>query len=211
MTDNHVSDDHISDTSVEDKKRRRFLTGITAGFGALGGAIAVVPFVMSMSPSERAKNAGAPVKYDYSRIQAGQMVKVEWRGKPVVLLKRTADMMSGLEKIEGNLADPDSLASVQPVYAQNNARADATSPELLVMLGVCTHLGCSPVEKLAIGPDPQMGEDSQGGFFCPCHGSKFDLSGRVYKNVPATSNMDIPPYKYDADVITIGEDDGRQA
>ncbi|MFT7527306.1 MAG: ubiquinol-cytochrome c reductase iron-sulfur subunit [Arenicella sp.] len=211
MTDNHVSDDHISDTSVEDNKRRRFLTGVTAGFGAIGGAFAVVPFVMSMSPSERAKNAGAPVKYDFSRIQEGQMVKVEWRGKPVVLLKRTPDMMGGLDKIEANLADPDSIKSIQPAYAQNNARADSASPAMLVMLGVCTHLGCSPVEKLAIGPDPQMGDDSQGGFFCPCHGSKFDLSGRVYKNVPATSNMDIPPYEYDGDVITIGEDAGRIA
>ncbi|MFT5609348.1 MAG: ubiquinol-cytochrome c reductase iron-sulfur subunit [Parvicella sp.] len=206
-----MTDDRISDTSVEDKKRRRFLTGVTAGFGAIGGAFAVVPFVMSMSPSERAKNAGAPVKYDFSRIQEGQMVKVEWRGKPVVLLKRTPDMMGGLEKIEANLADPDSIESVQPAYAQNNARADTSSPTMLVMLGVCTHLGCSPVEKLAIGPDPQMGDDSQGGFFCPCHGSKFDLSGRVYKNVPATSNMDIPPYEYNGDVITIGEDAGRNA
>lgn len=211
MTDNHVSDDHISDTSVEDKKRRRFLTGLTAGFGAVGGALAVTPFVMSMSPSERAKNAGAPVSANTDRIQDGQMIKVEWRGKPVVLLKRTPEMMEGLEKIEGNLADPTSLVSIQPAYAQNDARADAARPELLVMLGVCTHLGCSPVEKLAIGPDPQMGEDSQGGFFCPCHGSKFDLSGRVYKNVPATTNMDIPPYKYVEDMIIIGEDDGRTA
>ena len=211
MTDNHVSDDHISDTSVEDKKRRRFLTGVTAGFGAIGGAFAVVPFVMSMSPSERAKNAGAPVKYDFSRIQSGQMVKVEWRGKPVVLLKRTPEMMAGLDEITDKLADPTSLVSVQPAYAENIARARASSPEMLVMLGVCTHLGCSPVEKLAIGPDPQMGDDSQGGFFCPCHGSKFDLSGRVYKNVPATTNMDIPPYTYQGEVITIGEDDGSTA
>ena len=123
------------------------------------------------------------------------MVKVEWRGKPVVLLKRTEEM-KGLEVISPQLADADSLSSVQPAYAQNEQRADDSKPELLVMLGVCTHLGCSPVEKLAIGPDEQMGEDSQGGFFCPCHGSKFDLSGRVYKNVPATTNMEIPPYTY---------------
>lgn len=210
MADNHdQSIDATSIDEVENKKRRRFLTGISAGFGAIGGVFAVTPFVMSMSPSERAKNAGAPVSYDFSRIQDGQMVKVEWRGKPVVLLKRTPEMMGGLDLIKDNLADPDSLASVQPAYAQNNQRADIDKADLLVMLGVCTHLGCSPVEKLAIGPDPQMGDDSQGGFFCPCHGSKFDLSGRVYKNVPATSNMDIPPYKYDGDVITIGEDDGR--
>lgn len=209
MADNH--DQSVSTDDIENKKRRRFLTGVTAGFGAIGGAFAVTPFVMSMSPSERAKNAGAPVQYDYSKIQDGQMVKVEWRGKPVVILKRTPEMMNGLDVIKDQLADPTSLASVQPAYAQNNQRADAARPEVLVMLGVCTHLGCSPVEKLAIGPDPQMGDDSQGGFFCPCHGSKFDLSGRVYKNVPATTNMDVPPYKYEGDVITIGEDDGRVA
>ncbi len=211
MTDHHENDQVSNESSLEDAKRRRFLTGITAGFGAVGGAVAVTPFVLSMTPSERAKNAGAPVQYDFSRIENGQMVKVEWRGKPVVLLKRTPEMIAGLEKIEPSLADPTSLDSVQPVYAQNDARADAAKPEMLVMEGICTHLGCSPVEKLAIGPDPEMGEDSQGGFFCPCHGSKFDLSGRVYKNVPATSNMPVPPYKYDGDVITIGEDDGRTA
>lgn len=208
MADNHVNDT-VEDTSVENQKRRRFLTGITAGFGAIGAGFAVTPFVMSMSPSERAKNAGAPVEYDFSRIQEGQMVKVEWRGKPVVLLKRTPEMMTGLDVIKDKLADPDSLASVQPTYAQNNQRADADYAGMLVMLGVCTHLGCSPVEKLALGPDPEMGDDSQGGFFCPCHGSKFDLAGRVYKDVPATTNMDIPPYSYNGNVITIGEDEAR--
>ena len=209
MVDNQVVDENVDDISIENKKRRRFLTGITAGFGALGGAAAVTPFVLSMSPSERAKNAGAPVQYDYSKIQHGQMVKVEWRGKPVVLLKRTDEMMKGLDIIAPELADKESNSSVQPSYAKNPERADKSKPELLVMLGVCTHLGCSPVEKLAIGPDDQMGQDSQGGFFCPCHGSKFDLSGRVYKNVPATTNMEVPPYKYEGNVITIGEDDGR--
>jgi len=206
-----MTDHQASETSVEDKKRRRFLTGLTAGFAAIGGSMAVVPFVLSMSPSERAKNAGAPVSYDFSRIQKGQMVKVEWRGKPVVMLRRTPEMIAGLSKVESHLVDPTSLESTQPVYAQNEARADASKPEMLVMLGVCTHLGCSPVEKLALGPDPELGNDAQGGFFCPCHGSKFDLSGRVYKNVPATTNMDVPPYKYNGDVITIGEDDGRLA
>ncbi len=209
MTDNHVGDHEISDMSVEDKKRRRFLTGITSGFAAIGAGFAATPFVLSMSPSERAKNAGAPVQFDASRVQLGQMVKVEWRGMPVVVLNRTSEMMGGLAKIEGSLADPDSASSVQPNYAQNAARSGVDKENMLVMLGVCTHLGCSPVEKLAIGPDPEMGDDSQGGFFCPCHGSKFDLSGRVYKNVPATSNMEIPPYQYDGDVITIGEDDLR--
>lgn len=211
MADNHEVDASVDDVSIENKKRRRFLTGLTAGVGAIGGAVAVVPFVLTMSPSERAKNAGAPVQYDFSKLQLGQMVKVEYRGKPVVLLNRTPEMMKGLGIIEGDnkLADPGSDSSTQPSYAKNQGRADESHPDLLVIEGVCTHLGCSPVEKLAIGPDPQMGEDSQGGFFCPCHGSKFDLSGRVYKNVPATSNMSIPPYKYEGSVITIGEDDGR--
>jgi len=204
-------DIHNNVDEAENQSRRRFLTGITAGFGAVGAAAAATPFVLTMSPSERAKNAGAPAQYDYSKLQPGQMFKVEWRGKPVVILNRTPEMMTGLEKIEDNLADPDSLASVQPVYAQNQARADANNPEVLVMLGVCTHLGCSPVEKLAIGPDPQMGDDNQGGFFCPCHGSKFDLSGRVYKKVPAVLNMEIPPYAFEGNVITIGEDGGRTA
>ena len=194
MAEINVADAQQFD-EVENQKRRRFLTGITAGFGAVGAAVAVTPFVISMSPSERAKNAGAPVQYDFSKIQLGQMVKVEWRGKPVVILNRSSEMMAGLNKIAPSLADADSASSNQPVYAQNEQRADAARPELLVMEGVCTHLGCSPVEKLAIGPDPQMGDDSQGGFFCPCHGSKFDLAGRVYKNVPATTNMPIPPYR----------------
>jgi len=204
--------DKKNDQSVEDKARRRFLTGVTAGFGAVGVAVGVSPFIISMSPSERAKNAGAPVQYDFSKLEPGQMVKVEWRGKPVVLLNRTEEMMAGLDKIAPNLADPDSARSVQPSYAQNASRSDSDRPDLLVMESICTHLGCSPVEKLAIGPDDQMGEDSQGGFFCPCHGSKFDLAGRVYKNVPASTNMNVPPFTFlDDNVILIGEDDGRTA
>ena len=208
MADNIVSDVNAQGMSVEDQKRRRFLTGITAGFGAIGVGAAVVPFVMSMSPSERAKNAGAPVQFDFSKVQLGQMVKVEWRGKPVVVLKRTEEMMNGLSIIADQLADPDSLESSQPVYATNSTRSVAGHESLLIMEGVCTHLGCSPVEKLAIGPDPQMGDDSQGGFFCPCHGSKFDLAGRVYKDVPATTNMAVPPFSIEGDVINIGVDGG---
>ena len=208
MAEMNMADGHELD-EVENQKRRRFLTGVTVGFGARGAAAAVTPFVISMSPSERAKNAGAPIQYDFSKIQVGQMVKVEWRGKPVVILNRSSEMMAGLNKITASLADADSAASNQPSYAQNEQRADSNRPELLVMESVCTHLGCSPVEKLTIGPDPQMGEDSQGGFFCPCHGSKFDLAGRVYKNVPATTNMPIPPYSFEGSVITIGEDAGR--
>lgn len=204
MADTNVSDVNADGMSVEDQKRRRFLTGITAGFGAVGVGVAVVPFVMTMSPSERAKNAGAPVQFDFSKVQLGQMVKVEWRGKPVVVLKRTEEMMNGLSIITDQLADPDSNQSSQPTYAKNAARSIKGHESLLVMEGVCTHLGCSPVEKLAIGPDPQMGDDSQGGFFCPCHGSKFDLAGRVYKDVPATTNMAVPPFSIEGDIINIG-------
>ena len=206
-----MADNTHHDDSVEDLKKRRFLTGVTAGFGAVGVGMAATPFVLSMTPSERAKNAGAPVYFDFSKLEQGRLVKVEWRGKPVVVLHRSPEMMKGLDVIKDELADPNSLESIQPSYAQNNQRADTVRPEMLVMEGVCTHLGCSPVEKLAIGPDPEMGDNSQGGFFCPCHGSKFDLAGRVYKNVPATTNMPVPPYQYDGEIITIGEDEGRTA
>jgi ubiquinol-cytochrome c reductase iron-sulfur subunit len=140
------------------------------------------------------------------------MVKIEWRGQPVAILKRTPEMMATLSKVTDQLADPDSLNSVQPAYAQNEGRSDPAREGLLVMLDVCTHLGCSPTEKLAIGPDPEVGDDWMGGFFCPCHGSKFDLAGRVYKNVPAVANMLIPPFQFLTDtVVLIGEDDGRGA
>lgn len=198
------------DSTNENRSRRRFITGLTSAAWAVGAGFAVTPFVLSMNPSARAKNAGAPVEFDFSKLQLGQMVKVEWRGQPVVVLRRTPEMMSGLNDVTDLLADPDSVGSVQPAYALNAARADTDRNDVLVMLSVCTHLGCSPVEKLAVGPDPEMGEDSKGGFFCPCHGSKFDLAGRVYKNVPANKNMDIPPYQFlSENVITIGEDSAR--
>ncbi|MBT5559944.1 MAG: ubiquinol-cytochrome c reductase iron-sulfur subunit [Proteobacteria bacterium] len=198
------------DSTNKKRSRRRFITGLSSAAWAVGAGFAVTPFVLSMNPSARAKNAGAPVEFDFSKLQPGQMVKVEWRGQPVVVLRRTPEMMSGLSDVTDLLADPDSAGSVQPEYAQNAARADADNNDVLVMLSVCTHLGCSPVEKLAVGPDPEMGEDSKGGFFCPCHGSKFDLAGRVYKNVPANKNMDIPPYQYlSENVILIGEDSAR--
>ncbi len=197
---------------IVNKDRRRFLTGVTTAVGGVGVGFAMTPFVLSMTPSERAKNAGAPVKYDFGLLEPGQMVKIEWRGQPVAILKRTPEMMATLSKVTDQLADPDSLNSVQPAYAQNEGRSDPAREGLLVMLDVCTHLGCSPTEKLAIGPDPEVGDDWMGGFFCPCHGSKFDLAGRVYKNVPAVANMLIPPFQFLTDtVVLIGEDDGRGA
>lgn len=192
------------DDSV-DKGRRRFLTNVTCGVGAVGGVFAAVPFVLSMMPSERAKAAGAPVEIDISKLQAGQMIKEIWRGKPVWVVNRTPEMLQSLAAVTGELQDPDSAESVQPGFAQNEYRS--LKPEILVLVGICTHLGCSPVQKFAIGPDSGISDDWPGGFFCPCHGSTFDLSGRVYKNVPAPDNLEVPPYKYVSDtLILIGEE-----
>jgi len=192
-----------------DKKRRRFLTVITSGVGTVGGVLAAVPFVMSMSPSERAKAAGAPVKIDISKLEPGQMLREEWQGKPVWVINRSDTMMASLQKTVADLRDPQSQDSVQPQYAKNDSRSRADRKNILVMVGICTHLGCSPVDKFAIGPGSDMGPDWPGGFFCPCHGSKFDMSGRVYKNVPAPRNLPIPPYKFVSDtVILVGDDKG---
>jgi ubiquinol-cytochrome c reductase iron-sulfur subunit len=183
-----------ADDADPDLERRRFLTGVTTGVGVVGVGFGATPFVLSMTPSERAKAAGAPVEVDVSQIPPGEMKIVEWRGKPVWLLRRTPEMLAGLKAVEGQLADPKSERSLQPSYVSPQHRA--TRPELLVMVGICTHLGCSPVAKLQAGAGSDMGGDWPGGFFCPCHGSKFDLAGRVYKNVPAPTNMEIPPYTY---------------
>ena len=189
------------------KKRRRFLTNVTAAAWAVGGSVAAYPFIRSMTPSERAKAAGAPVVIDISRLEPGQMIKYEWRGKPIWVIRRTDDMVQKLADLAERLADPDSERSEQPDYAKNVHRS--REPKFLVLIGVCTHLGCSPVTNFAIGPASGLGDDWPGGFFCPCHGSKFDLSGRVYKNLPAPTNLVVPPYKYLTDtLILVGEDDG---
>lgn len=192
-----------------DKRRRRFLTVITSGIGAVGSVLAVTPFVLSMSPSERAKAAGAPVEIDISKLEPGQMIREEWQGKPVWIINRSDAMMASLEKSLSELRDPKSEESNQPDYAKNDHRSRADRKNILVMVGLCTHLGCSPVDKFTVGPASDMGPEWPGGFFCPCHGSKFDMSGRVYKNVPAPTNMPIPPYAYLSDtVILVGEDKG---
>ncbi len=186
-----------------DVKRRRFITMTSSAVGAVGVAAAAVPFVVSMSPSERAKAAGAPVEVDISKLEPGQMVRVEWRGKPVFILNRTKEMEQGLNKVTPELKDPDSVDPQQPGYAQNEFRS--LKPDLLVMVGLCTHLGCAPVDNFEVGAASGLGDDWQGGFFCPCHGSKFDLAGRVYSGVPAQQNMVIPPYSYiDDNHILIG-------
>ncbi len=191
MTDEQVNRD-----------RRRFLTGVTTGMGAAGAAVAVVPFVSSMTPSAKARAAGAPVEVDIGNLEPGKLLKVEWRGKPVWIIKRTPQMLDSLETVADELADPDSLREQQPAYAKNSTRS--INPEVLVLVGLCTHLGCSPLEKLVPG---ELDSDWPGGFFCPCHGSKFDLAGRVYKNVPAPTNLEVPPHRFLSDTrVEIGVD-----
>ncbi|HLQ24714.1 MAG TPA: ubiquinol-cytochrome c reductase iron-sulfur subunit [Acidiferrobacterales bacterium] len=189
-----------------DHRKRRFLTNVTTGIGLVGTAFAATPFVLSMVPSARARAAGAPVEVDVGKLEDGQMLTVEWRGKPVWIVKRTPEMLAGLQQDVSLLADPDSkVATQQPAYAQNPVRS--IKPELLVLVGVCTHLGCSPLAKLDSGPVSGVGDDWPGGFFCPCHGSKFDLAGRVFKGVPAPTNLVVPPYSYISDTrVVIGTD-----
>jgi ubiquinol-cytochrome c reductase iron-sulfur subunit len=177
-------------------------------FGGVGGVAAAVPFVASFAPSERAKAAGAAVEVDISALKPGEMATVEWRGKPVWLLKRTPEQVDSLKKTDALVADPQSKrnpAELTPEYARNQYRS--RKPELLVAVGICTHLGCSPTAKLEAGAQPSLPQNWQGGFFCPCHGSLFDLAGRVYKNVPAPDNLEVPPHMYLSDSkLLIGED-----
>jgi ubiquinol-cytochrome c reductase iron-sulfur subunit len=192
---------------VVDPGRRTWI-GIACGAGAVGTVATAVPFVASFAPSERAKAAGAAVEVDIGALQPGEMTTVEWRGKPVWILKRTPQQVESLKKTETVVADPKSErkpSELTPEYARNQARS--IKPEILVAVGICTHLGCSPTAKLEPGAQPSLPEDWQGGFFCPCHGSTFDLAGRVYKNVPAPDNLEIPPHMYLSDSkLLIGED-----
>jgi ubiquinol-cytochrome c reductase iron-sulfur subunit len=184
--------------------RRRFLTAATTVVGGVGVGFALVPFVSSMQPSAKARAAGAPVRVDISKLESGQKLTVEWRGKPVWVVKRTDDMLSTLAGMTNQLADPESSISEQPGYIEGEARA--IRPEILVMVGICTHLGCSPTFRPDVAP-ADLGPDWQGGFFCPCHGSRFDISGRVYSAMPAPKNLPIPPYRYISETeIMVGED-----
>lgn len=187
-----------------DARKRRFLIGTSAAIGGVGMVATAVPFVMSMFPSERAKAAGAPVEIDISKLEAGQKIDVEWRGKVVWLIHRTPDMLAALPKVAAQLADPDSSDPQQPAYAKNPTRS--VKPAVFVAVGICTHLGCSPTYRRDIAP-ADLGADWLGGFFCPCHQSKFDLAGRVYKGMPAPTNLVIPPHRYLTDTrVLIGED-----
>ncbi len=189
MADSFSIDDEMSG-------RRKFLVAATSVAGGIAGVAIATPFLLSMMPSERAKAAGAPVEVDISKLEPGMLLMVEWRGKVVWVLNRTPDMLASLEKVEGDLADPASEKKQQPDYAKNRTRS--IKPEIFVAEGVCTHLGCSPVFRKDVAP-ADLGPDWLGGFFCPCHGSKFDLAGRVYKNVPAPTNMVVPPHVFLSD------------
>lgn len=190
-----------------DHGRRQLLTAATALTGAAGVAFAAVPFLASWKPSARAKALGAPVEIDISKLEPGALLKVEWRGKPVWVVRRTPEMIDSLSGLDGLLADPASAASDQPDYARNEARA--VRDEFLVVLGVCTHLGCAPLSRFERG-DAELGADWPGGFYCPCHGSKFDLAGRVYKGAPAPTNLPVPPYAFlDDNHILVGQDQSR--
>lgn len=184
--------------------RRRFLVAATSVVGAAGAVGAAVPFVGSWFPSAKAKAAGAPVKVNISKIEPGQQIVAEWRGQPVFIVHRTEEMLAALPKINAELADPSSQASVQPEYVNPEARS--IKPEILVLVGLCTHLGCSPSFRPEVAP-ADLGAQWVGGYFCPCHGSRYDLAGRVYKSQPAPLNLPVPPHSYEsADVIVLGVD-----
>lgn len=184
---------------------RRRLIVATAAVGGVAGVATIVPFVASMMPSERAKAAGAPVEVDISKLAPGQMMTVEWRGKPVWIINRSKEMLDSLKKTDDKVSDPNSDKPMQPAYCKNETRS--IKPEIFVAVGICTHLGCSPTEKLQSGSESGIAADWPGGFLCPCHGSTFDLAGRVYKSKPAPDNLEVPPYMYLSDAkIVIGED-----
>ena len=193
----------MPDGNVDRSKRRLLLTATTIASGVAAGA-ASVPFVASMLPSERAKAAGTPVEVDISKLEPGQRLIVEWRGKPVWIVRRTKEMLDTVRANDARVVDPQSNRSEQPAYAKNQYRS--LKPEYLVLVGICTHLGCSPVDRFDRKPEP-FDADWQGGFYCPCHGSLFDLAGRVYKNKPAPTNLTVPPYKFVTEQkLVIGED-----
>ncbi len=193
----------MSDQQV-DKGKRGFLLAATGVVGGVAVAATAVPFAGSMLPSERAKAAGAPVEADISKLAPGEMQIVEWRGKPVWIVNRTKEMLEGIKKSDAQASDPNSDVPQQPEYAKNEYRS--IKPDIVVLEGVCTHLGCSPQYK-SVEAKGDMGQDWNGGFFCPCHGSKFDFAGRVFQGSPAPTNLRVPPYKFVGDTkIIIGDD-----
>lgn len=196
----------MSETPIDSGKRTWLIASGCAG--AVGGVAAAVPFVSSFQPSEKAKAAGAAVEVDISSLKPGEKITAEWRGKPVWIIKRTPEQLAELPKLDAQLADPQSKRhpdEFTPPYARNEWRS--IKPEILVVVGICTHLGCSPTDKFTPGPQPSLPNDWQGGFLCPCHGSTFDLAGRVFKNKPAPDNLEVPPHMYLSDTkLLIGAD-----
>lgn len=195
----------MSDNAVDQGKRTWLIT--TSCAGAVGGMAAAVPFVSTFAPSERAKAAGAPVEVDIGALRPGEKMTVEWRGKPVWVVRRTPEQLAALKGNDAELADPNSERKAYPIpeYAKNEARS--IKPEYLVVVGICSHLGCSPSDKFASGPQASLPDDWKGGFLCPCHGSTFDMAGRVFKNKPAPDNLEVPPHMYLSDAkLLIGED-----
>jgi ubiquinol-cytochrome c reductase iron-sulfur subunit len=193
-------------TDAVDNSRRTWIA-ITCGAGAVGGAAVAVPFISTFAPSERARAAGAPVQVDISAIRPGERVTTEWRGKPVWVMRRTPEQLAALPKHDAQLADPNSQRTAYPTpeYARNVHRS--IKPEFFVGVGICTHLGCSPGERFTAGAQPSLPDDWAGGYLCACHGSTFDLAGRVFKNKPAPDNLEVPPHMYLSDtVVLIGED-----
>ncbi|TGD72118.1 ubiquinol-cytochrome c reductase iron-sulfur subunit [Mangrovimicrobium sediminis] len=186
--------------------RRKFLTAATSAVGVAGAVGIAVPFLGSWNPSAKAKAAGAPVKADIGKLEPGQMVIVEWRGKPVYVVHRTPAQLETLPGLDGKLKDPKSEISLQPTYITGEDRS--LRPEILVLEGVCTHLGCAPAYRPELGAEANVGDDSWvGGFFCPCHGSRFDMAGRVYSGVPAPTNLVVPPYSFEGDnILVVGVD-----
>ena len=192
--------------AVADPGRRTWIA-ITCGAGAVGGAAVAVPFISTFTPSERAKAAGAPVQVDISALKPGEKLTVEWRGKPVWVMRRTPEQLESLKKTEAQVADPASAHTQYPTpdYAKNPHRS--IKPEFFVGVGICSHLGCSPSDKFQTGAQPSLPDDWAGGFLCPCHGSTFDVAGRVFKNKPAPDNLEVPPHVYLSDtLLLIGED-----
>jgi ubiquinol-cytochrome c reductase iron-sulfur subunit len=196
----------MSDQKIDGGKRTWIIASGCAG--AVGAGFVAVPFVSSFEPSERARAAGAPVEVDIGAIEPGQKLTVAWRGKPVWILRRTPEQLAELSKVDSELADPMSKRdnfSTTPEYARNDWRS--IKKEYLVLVGICTHLGCSPGDKFTPGPQPSLPDDWAGGFLCPCHGSTFDMAGRVYKDKPAPDNLEVPPHVYLSDSrILIGEE-----
>lgn len=201
-----MSDISVGRQRIDSSKRTWLIASGCAG--AVGGVATAIPFVSTFQPSEKAKAAGAPVEVDIGGLQPGEKLTVEWRGKPVWILRRSAAQIAELPKLDGQLADPQSKRNPDeftPEYARNENRS--IKPEVLVVVGICTHLGCSPIDKLQAGPQPSLPDDWNGGFLCPCHGSTFDLAGRVFKNKPAPDNLPVPPHMYLSDTrLLIGED-----